>query len=121
MATLSRRHPPCLLSGPKFMVILPVLVRPVADGEDQHVPLVALDGFQALDEEPAQPVVGEEPVQVRAVLAGPADGGLDRVGLRLAEGDHAQAQAGPGVVVVDDPLGDLRRPRPGYPGSVPRR
>src|SRR5262249_7301193 len=38
---------------------LAVLVRPVADGQDHDVPLVALDAFGVLHEEPAQPVVGE--------------------------------------------------------------
>src|SRR5262245_60257455 len=32
------------------------LVRPIADGQDQHVPFVALRGRCGLDEEPAQPV-----------------------------------------------------------------
>ena len=87
--------------------------------EDQHVPFVALDGFGGLDEEPAQPVVGEAPVQVGTALAGPADGGLDRVGLRLAEGHDAQAQVGPGVVVVDHALGHPRGLVRVVPGGSP--
>ena len=98
---------------------LPVLVRPVADGEDQHVPLVALHGFEALDEEPAQPVVGEEPVQVGAVLPGLADRGLDRLGLGLAEGDHTEAEGGPGVVVVNHPFSDRGGLLRVIPGASP--
>ena len=96
-----------LVERPEVHGDLAVLVRAVADGEDQHVPLIALDGFEALDEEPAEPVVGEEPVQVGPVVPGLADRGFDRYRLRLAEGDHPQAEARPGVVVVDDPFGDL--------------
>ena len=34
------------------------------------------------------------------------DRGLDRLGLGFAEGDHAEAEGGPGVVVVNHPLRD---------------
>ena len=73
---------------------LPILVRPVADRENQNVALVALHRFQALDEEPTEPVAGEEPIQVRTVLPGPADRNVDRVGLGLAEGDHPRLRPG---------------------------
>ncbi len=108
IATLSRRQPPAV-ERPEVHRDLPVLVRPVADGEDQHVPLVALDRLEALHEEPAQPVPLSKYRSRSGRSARTADGGLDRFGLRLAEGHHAQAQARAGVVVVHDPLGDLRR------------
>src|SRR5712692_11096627 len=95
---------------------LALLVWPIADGQDQHVPFVALCGRYVLDEEPAQPVAAEEPVQVGAQLAGLADRRLDGLGLGRTEGHHAQAERRASAVVVDDPL---RYPC-GLGGVVPR-
>src|SRR5215467_8852219 len=95
---------------------LALLVWPIADRDDQHVPFVALWGRYALDEEPAQPVGAEEPVQVGAPFARLADSHLNGDGLGLAEGHHAQGESRAGAVVVND---SLRHPC-GLAGVVPR-
>src|SRR5215467_11737045 len=95
---------------------LALLVWPIADGRDQHVPFVTLRGRYALDEEPAQPVGAEEPVQVGAPFARLAEGRLNGDSLGLAEGHHAQGESRAGVVVVND---SLRHPC-GLAGVVPR-
>ena len=72
----------------------PLLVGPVADREEDHVPLVPLDVLQVLDEDRLQLVAGEEGLDGRVVPAGAVEQVEHEALLGLAQGHHADGVAG---------------------------
>ena len=97
IATLRRRSPPSMLSGPKRWSTRPCGRLAVADREDDRVALVALHALEVLDEEPLVRGVVEE--RRRAPARGQARRTrlLDPVGVRDAERDDAERLRSGGV------------------------
>ena len=112
-ATFRRFSPPLWLIGPKFIRILPVGPATVADAQDDHVPLVALDVLEVLHEQADELAVVlalvlrlQRVAELLVVLASRSQRRLDLALLGLGEGDdrrcgRSAARAGP------DELGDV--------------
>src|SRR4051812_40839164 len=88
---------------------LAVLIRSVADAEDDDVSLIALDVLKILDEEAVKAVIGQVGRQVLVLGLQLVDFDLDGRGLCLGEGDDAEAALGVVARVEQHSFGHLGR------------
>ena len=65
-------------------------ILPVRDGDDDHIPLVALDAFEIFNEKSLLPACIEELGQLGAAVQLPIQRALNSVGMLDAHGDYAQ-------------------------------
>ena len=91
--------------GAKVHVQLAVCVGSVSDAEDDDVALIALDGFEVLDEEAVQSVVVlQQPCERRFALYTLLNGVENRIRLCRGEGDDPERQSRIVCAVFDDPI-----------------